>query len=413
VHYGWAIVATGVLVVFCCIGLARFAFTVLLPGMQTGMGLPYNYMGFIGTGNFTGYLAAVLVSPLLVRRFSSRATITGGLLLIGGCMLGISCSSSFVSVLLLYSLAGMGSGFANIPMMALIPCWFRSELRGRAAGLVIGGIGTGIIFVGFLIPLLNRSYGADGWRSSWLVLGLISMVIAACAATLLHNHPSDLGLEPIGRSLPLSPDQLKPRERPGDGGTLLRLGLLYLVFGATFMVYGTFIVATMVNDYGLSEVKAGSYWAWVGFFSLFSGVGFGVLSDFIGRKRGMALVFAVQTAAYLLAGLKLGSTPLIVSIVLYGLTVFAIPSIITAAVGDYFGQSKAARALSSVTLFFAFGQTIGPAGAGLIAGANGTFTTAYLLSSLLTAIAAIFAAALPSPSTAEAASSRVTAYAKD
>jgi len=402
VHYGWIIVAVGTLVLFSCIGLARFAYTVLLPKMQAGLDFSYERMGYIGTGNFAGYLAAVLLSPALVRRFRPRATIAAGLSLIGVCMLGISCSRSFAIVFLLYTLAGMGSGFANIPMMALVTYWFRSEQRGKAAGLVIGGNGTGIIFVGFLIPLLNCSFGADGWRYSWLALGLISLLVAVTAALLLRNNPSDLGLEPIGRALPVSSDQLKPRELRGDGGILLRLGLLYLVFGATFMVYGTFIVTTMVKEYGISEQKAGFYWSWVGFFSLFSGAGFGALSDIIGRKRGLVLVFMVQTVAYLLAGLKLGSTGLIISIVLYGLAVFAIPAIMAAAVGDYLGLSRAATAFATVTIFFAVGQTIGPGVAGLMAGAKGTFTTSYQLASLLTALAAMFAAALPAPATAGA-----------
>jgi MFS family permease len=401
VHYGWIIVATGMLVLFACLGLARYAYTVLLPGMQAGLGLRNEQMGFIGTGNFAGYLIAVLLAPSLVRRIRPRAAITAGLLLIGACMVGLSYSRSFAAVIFFYTLAGMGSGFANIPLMALIPCWFRSELRGKAAGLVIGGIGMGIIFVGFLIPLFNRIYGMDGWHSSWLVLGLISLLVAGCSAALLRNQPADLGLEPVGRAIPVSEDQLRPHERRGDGGILLRLGLLYLVFGATFMIYGTFIVTTMVREYGFSEQKAGLYWSWVGFFSLFSGVGFGALSDVIGRKRGLVLVFIVLTAAYLLAGLKLGGAALIISIVLYGSAVFAIPAIMAAAVADYLGLSRAAAAFATVTLFFAFGQTIGPACAGLIAGANGSFTTSYQFAALLTAIAALFAAFLPSPTTAE------------
>lgn len=402
IHYGWIIVATGALVLFSCLGLARYAYTMLLPGMQAGLSLAYGRMGLIGTGNFVGYLAAVLLAPALIRRFRPRATIAAGLVLIAVCMLGLSQSQSFATVFILYLLVGMGGGFANIPLMALVTCWFRSEQRGKAAGLVIGGNGVAIIFAGFLIPLLNRSYGANGWRSGWLALGVISLAVAACAASFLRNHPSELGLEPVGRPLPPSPGQLKPRGGHGDGAILLRLGLLYLAFGATFMVYGTFIVTTMVREYGFSEAKAGLYWSWVGFFSLFSGVGFGALSDRIGRKRGLALVFAVQTAAYLLAGLNLGSVGLVVSIVLYGSAVFAIPAIMAAAIGDYLGLARAATAFATVTIFFAVGQTIGPGAAGVIAGTTGTFTNAYRLAALLTSCAALFAAILPSPPPAEA-----------
>lgn len=396
-HYGWVIIATGALVIFSCLGLARYAYAMLLPAMQAALGLSYQRMGLIGTANFTGYLAAVLVTPRLARRLRPRPLIALGLMLISLSMIAISRCNGFIPILCLYTLAGVGGGFANIPMMALVTFWFRSPLRGRAAGLVLCGNGCGVIFSGALIPLLNRCYGADGWRVGWLVLGLVSLAIAAIAALLVRNSPAGMGLEPVGRPLPASPAQLIPRERVGDGALLVRLGLLYLLFGATFMVYGTFIVTSMVREYGFSEARAGLYWSWVGMFSLFSGVGFGTLSDRIGRGPGLGLVFALQSAAYLLAGLHLGPGVLFLSILLYGLAVFAIPAIMTAAVGDYLGLSRAAGALATVTVFFAAGQTIGPAGAGLLGGAWGGFAPAYLLCSLLTAVAALLALRLPPP----------------
>lgn len=399
IHYGWIIVITGALVLFSCLGLARYAYTMLLPGMQAGLALPYDRMGYIGTANFIGYLTSVLLAPTLIRRFRPRATVTAGLLLISLCMAGISRSESFFAILTLYALVGMGGGFANIPTMALVTYWFRSEQRGKAAGLVIGGNGVAIIFAGFLIPLLNRSFGAEGWRAGWLTLGIISLAVALIAGLALRNHPSEMGLEPVGRPLPVSDDQLVPHERRGDGRILLLLGLLYLVFGTTFMIYGTFIVTTMVKEYGFSEAKAGLYWSWVGFFSLFSGVGFGALSDRIGRKGGLALVFLVQTLAYLIAGLKLGEAGLVVSIILYGSAVFAIPAIMAAAIGDYLGLARAATAFATVTIFFAAGQTLGPAAAGMIGKTTGSFAPAYVIASCLTAAAALLAAVLPRPRT--------------
>jgi len=398
-HYGWIIVGIGSLVLFSCFGIARYAYAMLIPGMQAGLNLSYDRMGFIGTGNFVGYLLSVVLAPPVMRRLRPRMTIAAGLLLLGLCMLGISASHDFFTVLCLYALVGMGSGFANIPMMALVTYWFRSEQRGKAAGLVIGGNGVGIILAGFLVPLLNRLYGADGWRSGWLVFGLVCLTVAGCAVLLLRNHPRELGLEPVGRPVPPAASQLVSRVRKGDGAILLRLGMLYLAFGATFMVFGTFIVTTMVKEYGFSEAKAGLYWSWVGIFSAFSGVGFGALSDRIGRKWGLTAVFLVQSAAYLLVGLKLGSAPLVVSIVLYGLAVFAIPAIMAAAVGDYLGLHRAATAFATVTLFFAFGQSVGPAAAGMIAKGTNSFCSAYLLSALITVAAAIFAATLPPPRT--------------
>ncbi|WP_328755300.1 MFS transporter [Geomonas propionica] len=389
--------ATAALGVFSCFGLARYAYSVLLPGMQTGLGLTYDRMGFIGTGNFVGYLLSVLAAPRLMKRLKPRRMAALGLLIIGAGMIAIGASSSLAAIIPLYALVGMGSGFTNIPLMALVTYWFRSEQRGKAAGLVIAGNGIGIILAGLLIPFLNRTYGALGWRSGWIALGAICLIVAGVAALLLRNHPSDLDLEPVGRKVAPSPEQFLHHEHKGDGRVLCHLGMLYLVFGVTFMVYGTFIVTTMVKEYGLTEAQAGLYWSWVGFFSFFSGIGFGTLSDKIGRKRGLALVFAVQSAAYLLAGMKVGTAGLIVSLILYGSTVFAIPAIMAAAVGEYLGLNRASSAFATITIFFGVGQVIGPAGAGIIAKASGAFTMPYLISGALTAVALVCALLLPPP----------------
>jgi MFS family permease len=396
-HYGWVIVAIGFLIVFACIGLARYAYTMLLPSMQVGLGLPYDQMGFIGTGNFCGYLLSVVLAPRLIRRFRPRAVITGGLILIALSMFGISISHGFFTPLALYFLVGTGSGFANFPTFALLSFWFRSEQRGKAAGLIIAGMGAAIVLAGVLVPLLNRIFGADGWRAGWLLLSIIALIVSILAAWLVRNNPAEMGLEPLGMALRPSLDHMVPCKHKGDGALLARIGLLYLAFGATFMVYGTFIVTTMVREYGFSEARAGMYWSWAGFFSIFSGVVFGILSDRIGRKRGLALAFAVQSAAYLLAGLNPGSMGLILSIVLYGSAVFAIPAIMAAAVGDYLGMSRAAAAFSTITIFFAAGQTVGPALAGVIGKTSGSFAGAYLLASLITTAAMMFALFLPQP----------------
>lgn len=397
-HYGWVIVAVGALVLFSCLGLARYAYTMLLPAMQAGLQLSYDRMGLIGTANFSGYLVAVVLSPWLIRRFQPRAVISSGLLLIALCMAGISQSRGFLPVALLYALTGLGGGLANIPLMALVPCWFRSRTRGRAAGLIIGGNGLAIICAGYLIPLLNRHYATDGWRLAWLLLAAITLLTALIAALWLRNTPAEKGLEPLG---PLQPEQHArvpvPHEQQGDGALLLRLGLLYLAFGATFMVFGTFIVTSMVREYGLSEAQAGQYWSWVGFFSVFSGVGFGALSDRVGRKQGLALVFLVQSTAYLLAGLKLGGVGLVFAIILYGSAVFAIPAIMAAAVGDYLGTARAAASFATITIFFAVGQAIGPAAAGLLARLYGGFASAYLCSSAITGTAVLLTLFLPVP----------------
>ncbi len=394
-HYGWIIVLAGFLTLFACLGLARFAYGMLLPGMRAGLEFGYDRMGMISTGNFVGYLVAVALVPKLLRRFQPRITISCGLVLIAVCMLALGCSQQFAVILGLYALVGFGSGLANIPAMVLVSHWFRRSLRGRAAGLMIAGNGTAIIFAGFLVPQLNSRFGADGWRASWLGLGAIVGLIALLACWLLRNDPQQFGSEPVGQSFEAAGEGLTDGDERGSARLLLMLGVLYLIFGATYIVYGTFIVSSMIEEYGIAETTAGFYWSWVGLLSIFSGVGFGSLSDRFGRKVGLALVLFVQTCAYLLAGSGFGIVALLISIVLYGISAFAIPTIMTAAIGDYFGLQRAAVVFSIVTFFFAAGQIVGPGAAGMLAEAVGSFQLAYLASAGLTALGLILALLLP------------------
>lgn len=396
-HYAWVIVLAGALTIFSCFGMARFAFGMLLPAMREGLGLSYEQMGFLSTGNFAGYLLAVGLAPLTLRYVTPRRLVTGSLLVIGLCLLIISRSSGYWLLVALYAVIGMGGGFANIPIMALVSRWFRRERRGQAAGMMIMGNGTAIILTGFLVPWLNATFGGDGWRFGWLTLGVVCLLLGGVVGLLLRNDPAEVGLEPLGRPQPVSYDPTETHGPYSASRILLHLGGLYLLFGLTYMVYGTFIVATMVDEYHYAEATAGTFWSWTGFFCLFSGVGFGILSDRLGRRGGMMLAYAVQGAAYLLVASQLGPLALFGSVALYGLAVFAVPAIMAAAVGDYLGTARAAAAFSMVTFCFAIGQTIGPGVAGVMADAAGTFRFPYLVAAAINAVALLATCFLPRP----------------
>ncbi len=397
-HYGWLIVAACVLTTFSCFGLARFAFAMLLPGMQEGLRLSYEQMGYLGTANFVGYLLAVAATPAVLGRWRPRMTLGGGLGLIAVTLAAMSQAQTVSVLLLLYLLTGFGSGLANISAVVLIAFWFRRERRGRAAGLMVVGSGLAIMFSGWVVPRLNQLSGVDGWRISWLLFALIVAVLALIVCLLVRNTPEECGLQPAGAPVTLSAEDVSSSYPRGSGRILLLLGLLYLAFGLTYMVYGTFFVTSLVAEHGYQQATAGQFWSWVGFFSLFSGVVFGALSDRIGRRLGLLLVFVIQTAAYLLAGSGLGTVALIMSVVLYGVTAWSIPAIMAAAVGDYLGAAKAAGGFSLITFFFAGGQVCGPAIAGMLAERYSSFSPAFLLAALVTFTAAVFSLTLPKAS---------------
>ncbi|WP_300460109.1 MFS transporter [Desulfobacula sp.] len=399
-HYGWVIVFTGMAVLFSCLGLGRFSLGMLLPSMGISLNLNYSQMGFLGTGNFVGYMISVVLAGMVARAIGARWTITLGLILVGGSMVLISQAAGFMGVIALYVATGIGSGLANVPMMGLVSHWFLKSNRGRAAGAMLSGNGIAIVFSGLFIPWVNASVGAQGWRTSWMTIGAISLAIAAVAAFFLRNEPGEKGLTPLGdtETVPIPSGANPKRKSTANKWTMVHLGCIYALFGATYVVYATFIVTAMVNERGFGENTAGSFWAVVGGLSIFSGPLFGWLSDRVGRKMGMMLVYTLFTISYVLVAADLPNLFLYASIGIFGLAVWSIPTIMSAAVGDYAGPVRAVKAFGFITLFFGAGQITGPVVAGFLADVTGTFSMAFWLCGILTGSAVVLTYFLKPPS---------------
>jgi MFS family permease len=402
-HYGLVIALSGMAVIFACLGLGRFSLGMLLPSMGISLNLSYSQMGLIGTGNFLGYMIAVALAGMIARGKGARWTISVGLVLVGGSMVLISQAMGFLAVMSLYVATGIGSGFASVPMMGLVSHWFSKYTRGRAAGIMISGNGIAIVFTGLLIPRINATMGAEGWRVGWLTIGIISLCVAAVAAFFLRNDPQEKNLMPLGAidTIPGSNGSKLDSREKSNKGTMVHLGCIYSLFGATYVVYVTFIVTALINERGFGEDTAGTFWAVVGGLSIFSSPLFGLLSDRLGRKLGLMVVYTFFTVSYVLVAANLPNPFLYASIGIFGLAAWSIPTIMTAAVGDYTGPARAVEAFGFITLFFGAGQITGPALAGYLADKTGTFSMAFWLCALLTASAVVLTYFLRPPSKAQ------------
>ncbi|MGC1454054.1 MAG: MFS transporter [Nitrospirota bacterium] len=399
-HYGWVIVITGMLCIFACLGFGRFALGMLLPSMASTLKLSYSQIGFISTGNFIGYLVSVLFCGHVAGRIGSRRLIVIALIIIGVSMALISRAGSFRAILLLYFVTGIGSGAVNVPVMGLITAWFDRTIRGRAAGFVVIGSGFAIIISGKLIPFVNRLIGPEGWRMNWLILAGVVLIIASISYFYLRNRPEDLGLQPLGSEGKNLTPVLQERSALQSiyrNKVLYLLGSIYFLFGYTYVIYATFIVTALVKERGFSETIAGNFWSWVGLLSLVSGPVFGTLSDRLGRKAGLMIVFSLQTLAYLLVAANLPPLFLYLSIGFYGIVAWSIPSIMVAAVSEYVGVDKALAAFGLITFIFGLGQIAGPAIAGVLAERTGSFSSSFYMAAVLAGAAILLTFFLKKP----------------
>lgn len=385
-HYGWVVVAAGLLVTIGAHGFGRMSYTLILPAMKDGLDLAYADLGLLGTGNFIGYLIMAVAGGFLAARWGSRLVIALSLGLMGVTMILTGLADGFAWAWVMRFLTGLGNGGSYVPAMALGSAWFAADRRGFATGIVSAGIGGGTMIAGLLVPVILSAQGREGWRLAWFILGGAVLVITGLAAWLVRGRPQDVGLAPVGANpAPATPGQASARPGGLAWGSVYRvgavwyLGLVYMMYGFSYVIYATFFAAYLVKELGQSNALAGGLWALVGGLSIFCGVLWGGISDKLGRGRGAALAYLSLALAYAIMALIQTTAGFYLSAVVFGLTAWSIPTIMAAAAGDQVGPTLAPAGLGFVTLFFGLGQALGPAVGGYLADSLQSFVPALLL----------------------------------
>lgn len=403
IHYGWIVIFMGLVVTVAAHGFGRMAYTILLPAMKDGLHFDYTQLGFLGTGNFIGYLSMAIIGGFLASRFGTRTVITLALAIMGVTMILTGLAKSFGFAFAMRLLTGLGNGAAFVPAMALGSAWFAIKKRGFATGIVSGGIGLGTFLSGIIVPFILKSYENEGWRYSWYILGSIVLFLAIIVFIFLRNQPEDKGLLPVGqkeKNKVLLPDNKVSSLEWGKVykmKALWYLGIVYFFYGLSYIIYIVFFAAYLVKEIGYTEAWAGGLWATVGGLSIFCGVIWGGISDRIGRNKGAALAYLVLGISYLIYAIFKNEAGFYSSAILFGLTAWSIPTIMAATAGDLVGPRLAPAGLGFVTLFFGIGQSIGPALGGYLADVSNSFTLPFLVASGISFVGMIFSYFIKQP----------------
>ncbi len=394
IYYGWVVVFAGLLANIGSHGFGRMAYSIILPEMAEGLGLSWTMAGLLGTANFTGYMLFALVGGYLASRYGSRRIITLSLLLNGISLLLTGMASTFHFALLMRFLTGVSNGGVYVPAMALGSLWFTSRRRGLATGIVGGGPGMGIFLSGIIVPPILRS---GSWNGAWYILGGLALLIGALCFLLLRDHPQEIS--------PANPDDhnagLQGWRSVYQHREVWHLGCVYSTYGLSYVIYITFFHAFLTTEAGLPEIQAGAMWALAGSISIFSAIMWGSVSDLLGRKHGLSLVYLVNAIAYSLFFFSSSLHGYYLSVILCGLGMGSIPTIVAASAGDQVGPKLASTALGFVTLFFGIGQILGPVLGGYLADSTGSFRTAFAAAGCISLLGSAGSLLLKKPAAGE------------
>lgn len=188
----------------------------------------------------------------------------------------------------------LGAGPGALMMGAIVPKWFVKK-RGRATALA--SMGTGL--AAFLLPFtVANVVEAVDWRTTFLLLGGMTLVFAVLPALLIKTRPEDVGLHTDGDSASTA---AAARARGADESLTAREAFrtitLWLLVGAAFFAsfsptaYPANLTPTFSSlDFDLTT--AGFAFSAYGFTSFFGRFFWGWLADRMHIRKTLLIICA-------------------------------------------------------------------------------------------------------------------------
>lgn len=164
------------------LGIARFAFTALLPPM-TQTYLNITFAGILASANFAGYLAGAILSMFISNISLKVRLFRLGLVLaiLSTVILGLTTNDT------LWLVARIIGGFAGamgfIVGSSIVMMKLRLDSKTKAMGIHFSGIGISIITTDLICRLVLKNNGT--WQQSWLVLAFCGIFLAIYAGYIL------------------------------------------------------------------------------------------------------------------------------------------------------------------------------------------------------------------------------------
>ncbi|HQT79353.1 MAG TPA: oxalate/formate MFS antiporter [Rhodopila sp.] len=324
----------------------------------------------------------------LVDRFGPKLLIGVGTVMSGLSWVFASYASSIGMLYLTYGLiGGLGTGIVYVGVVGQVVGWF-PDRRGFAAGVVAAGYGFGAIITTF--PIAN-SLASVGYQITLLQFGAVFALVGLLAA---------LGLKAPPRTVETAATQGL------STAAMLRSPVFWLMFVmmtlmSTSGLMVTSQMAAFATEFGITKAIV---WGAAAlplaltidrFTNGLTRPFFGWVSDRIGRENTMALAFALEGIAMTL-WLMMRNDPMLF-VLLSGVVFFGwgeIFSLFPSTLTDTFGTRNATRNYGCLYMAQGIGAIFGGPMASLLHAATGTWTSVFgvaIVADLLTAVLAIAA----------------------
>lgn len=389
-YYGYVIVFCSFLILMIVWG-AQYSFGVFFKPMLKEFGLSRAVLSGAYSLNLAIQAVACIFTGKLSDRYGPRLVVT-----VCGSFLGVSylLMSQAQMIWQIYILFGLLSsiGVAGtwVPLLSTIARWFVFR-RGLMCGIAAAGIGVGTM----LLPLLSSYFITRfGWRTSYILIGMTTLVIVIINAQMLKRDPSQIGQVALGESQQ-NTDSSNSDFPDFTFGEALRTSQFWLV-SAVFLMLGICLQSVLVHivphatDVGIPEVTAATIISVIGGASIISKVGVGIAVDHLGNKMVAIIVTSLMLVSMITIQLSNALWVLYIFAVFFAFGYGGFAAIQSPYLAELFGL-KSHGAIFGFVLFILGAGAFGPVVAGKIFDATSSYRLAFIILGILSFLGILFA----------------------
>jgi predicted MFS family arabinose efflux permease len=364
------VLGAGILSLVLMLGIARFAYTPLLPLMQQQAGLGTAEGGWLAAINYIGYLCGAILASLISDLTLKDRLYRIGLIVALLTTVGMALAENFWLWSLMRFFAGLSSAAGLLIGSGLILHWLIRHGHRSELGIHFSGLGLGIAFCALAVELMHPTFD---WREQWLLLTLAGVALAVPAWAWLPR--------PTAGTTTSSGEAMI--DRP-PGTTFLRLFMAaYFCAGVGYVISATFIVAIVDQLPGLAGQGAWSFLV-IGLAAAPACIVWDLIARRIGDINALIATFVIQIGGILLPVVVPTVTGALLGAALFGGTFIGLVSLVLTMAGRFY-PTRPAKMMGKMTIAYGVAQIGAPAITGLLAERSGTYADGLYLAAAVMA----------------------------
>ena len=290
----WRPVLAGLCANLVGIGLARFAYTSLIPALIAAHWFSPSATVYLGAANLAGYLGGALLARPIAARAGTATALRSMMVVASAAFFACAFPLSFGWFFVWRFASGISGGALMALATPVVLPHIPPSRRGLASGAIFTGVGLGIAASGTLVPLLMHA----GLAQTWFGLSAVALLLTAIS----------WGGWPRERL----PGFHKPTARPIPRSDLAALHVEYSLNAVGLVPHMIFLVDFVARGLGRGLVTGAQDWVLFGIGAMLGPLASGRVADRIGFAAALRCAFVLQ--AGFVALLVLSASPLSLSI---------------------------------------------------------------------------------------------------